>query len=178
MEAGNVEADNFGLQFNYLSTNGVVEISDEAEQNLYCELMQDYVAITGSTEKSSLYNSVVGESSTNCRPKINRRIINPHTTPELIQLIDDDNIIYKKKPPKFRVESLKSLMVSKNDENSVTVFYDMGEEKYSIGLESDALDGLNPRQWVTENLLDVLLIRILIRSERKDISYFERISSI
>jgi hypothetical protein len=79
--------------------------------------------------------------------------------------------------PKFCVEPSLELMVSKENESSITVFYGMDGNNYSIGLEKDVLDGLNPQKWVKENLFDVLLIRMLLRSGREDITFFETVWS-
>ena len=55
------------------------------------------------------------------------------------------------------------------------MFYNINDVNYSIGLETGVLYGLNPGKWLKENLFDVLLIRLLLRSGRDDITIFETI---
>ena len=170
-----LETDNTCLPWKNGNTTGVVEISDEIEHNLYCELIQQLVEITSITNVTSSYNSSVEVSSNKCRPKTNNGRLKPHTIPELVIITDNDTNMYKKSNPKFCVEPFLALLVSKDSDSSIAVFYDMAENRYSIGLETDALDGLHPRKWVKENLFDVLLIQSLLRSERNDIICFETV---
>ena len=129
IEYGDMETYNSCIPWKHGSITGVVGISDEIEHNLYCELMQQFVEIQSIKNKTSSYSFSAGVSSRNCRTQINNGIVKRHTVPELIELTDDDSNIYKINNPKFCVEPFPELITSKESESSITVFYDMNENK-------------------------------------------------
>ena len=143
---------------------GVIEISDEKDHNIFCDVMQQFPDIR---------RGILETPSCN----VSNDIGIENNKAELIQLTYNGSNTVINNNPKICAEQSGGLMISKKNESSMTIYYDIDGNTYSIDLVTEVLDGLTPQKWMKTNLFDVLLIRMLLCSGREDITVFETVWS-
>ena len=103
---------------------GVIEISDEKDHNIFCDVMQHFPDIRrGILETPSC--------------KVSNDIGIENNKAELIQLTHNGSNAVINNNPKICAEQSGGLMISKKNESSMTIYYDIDGNTYSIYLVTE-----------------------------------------
>ena len=158
-------------------TRGVVQISDEVDHNLYCRIWQDFLDGKVEEDNSCQGSPCLGKSSESYSLEVDDM---QELNQPIIATIDlkdgESNMLHKYDSIRFYDQSL-GIIVSKQTYSSITINYGLEDKRHELTLDVSVLQGLNPTNWVQEDLLEILLMRMLLRSGRNDLTVFETVWS-